>query len=189
MRRSFGFLVCAAVLFLGCGDDTGSGGTGGTSGGGGSAGTGATAGAGGVGGRGDLPVDACLGELGLLEEIADTVIETTTDCTIGGGGCLLAPDLAVCVGECVQAETGLSTDCALCFGLISDCIVVSCSGPCASGTDNEACEICQANSGCDQVFEDCAGFVPPDSGTGGAGGMGGAGDTGGVGGLGGTPTS
>ncbi len=197
MRGWCSLFLCGALAFAGCGDGNeaagGQGGAGGDAGSGGSA----SGGSGGGGTGGSPLVDACLGELGLLAELADTIIDTTTECTVGGAGCLLAPSLTQCVADCVEAETGISNDCASCFGLVSNCIVSSCGLQCSGDAEAPQCTACQETAMCDQVFEDCAGFSPDlglggtggdggsggDAGAGGAGGIGGAGGTGGAGGL------
>lgn len=176
MKSNWMVMCFAAAVAIGCGDSDDNGNTGGSGGEGGAAATGGTGGSGAAGGTGgtggvETPTNACLGDLELLEDIADTVLDTTTTCTLGA--CLLESDLAGCVGACVEEETGLSADCAFCFGLASLCVVENCTSECQADPESAECEACQVDADCGGTFEDCAGFEVPDPGTGGTGGMGG----------------
>ncbi len=101
-----------------------------------------------------------------------------------------------CVANCTEGATGLSTECAGCYGGWVGCGAQSCVLECPGGNvSSPSCTDCLFAAGCTGLFDTCSG-LPGDvdcgaggtggtGGTGGAGGSGGAGGTGAVGGIGG----
>jgi hypothetical protein len=75
-------------------------------------------------------------------------------------GCVLATDKAVCGGDCLAKETGLSASCAACFGGNVACAFTKCTFECGFGSA-EKCLECQTTAGCFVEFEACAGLLPP----------------------------
>jgi hypothetical protein len=64
---------------------------------------------------------------------------------------------AECTSACAKEREGISTECSLCVGELSSCIVSSCLAQCVAGIDE--CIVCAEESGCDVGFEECAGFA------------------------------
>lgn len=81
----------------------------------------------------------------------DLFAEATT-CTYG---CLSAPSLPQCVATCVRNATGLSGDCALCYGVSAQCGLVNCAGSCAVDQGSPACTAC-LDTNCIPAFDTCA---------------------------------
>lgn len=75
-------------------------------------------------------------------------------------GCILAADKAVCGGDCLAKEAGLTAGCAACFGGNVACAFTKCTFECGFGTA-DACLTCQKEAGCFGEFESCAGLPPP----------------------------
>lgn len=157
--------LCLAVGAFGCSDDEGgNGGSAGSGGGGsgGSAGAGGTAGGGGGGGV----TDACTSS-------TDTAIVCDAGFTAAVTACGTANigQGADAIAACVAEDTGLSPDCASCFGETTQCTIDNClQAGCATEPMGESCTNCRAES-CDPAFNACAGDY--DCGAGGNGGSGG----------------
>ncbi|MFT4572159.1 MAG: hypothetical protein ACI91F_003057, partial [Candidatus Binatia bacterium] len=98
----------------------------------------------------------CTGEADtIIRETAD-VDDATRTCTFS---CLSAPDVAVCIGACVATETGLTSDCALCYGESAECGIMNCAALCAADPNGEPCLSCvQAN--CSAAQNACIGTPP-----------------------------
>jgi len=71
--------------------------------------------------------------------------------------CFSEPDMGACVAESVSDQTGLSTECALCYGGTVGCIMANCMMDCMGGPDSPGCTICMEDSGCMADFEECSG--------------------------------
>ena len=100
-----------------------------------------------------------LGPGGACANAADEAVAATFDlqaeattCTLG---CLSAPDLPQCVADCVATETGLSGECALCYGESSECGIANCAGECAIDQSAPACVAC-LDANCIPAFAHCA---------------------------------
>jgi len=144
MRYLLGFLCVGAlgmVPLVGCSDTVGDGGSGG------SAGSGGMAGGGGTGGI-DKPTDACLDDSGVISDNLDELLLCHATCFFRGAG-------ASCVSECV-AETGVSEDCAACYGLRAECVLDRCDDflPPSDCFAEDFIE-CSADD-----FKECTGGVP-----------------------------
>ncbi|MBW2191550.1 MAG: hypothetical protein JRG93_18580, partial [Deltaproteobacteria bacterium] len=65
--------------------------------------------------------------------------------------------LSDCIAECISDETGLSTECTSCYGLITACAVGTCLEPCAPPNSNspECAECSLENCG---FFDACLGI-------------------------------
>ena len=160
-----GVLVVAVMAVAACGSSTsGTAGSGGSAGGGGSAGS---------GGNGfEPPVDQCVNDAdqGIFDDLGGGAIgDIAADCPLSscGGqiGAILGGDtsegavsaLSDCVAECVSDETGLSTECASCYGLITACAVGTCLEPCLPpNSDSPECAQCSLEN-C-SFFDACLGI-------------------------------
>jgi hypothetical protein len=144
------------VAAFGCSSDSGTGGSGGDGGNGGSTG-------------------ACTNQ-GDVEAICDEAFPAAVQACGLDNLSGTAEDVAMCVSE----DTGLSSECAACFGETTKCGAANCLTECAAGPLSDPCATClEAN--CDPAFYACAGDFSCE-GAGGAGGNGGAGGAGGNGG-------
>lgn len=105
--------------------------------------------------------DACLDDLGVLNEIEDINGFITNTCILGSFNCLLG-DIAPCVAGCLEDELGLPQDCGICVGRATECILSLCIGDCTN-PDSAECSACIDGAGpeCDPSFEACAGFPIP----------------------------
>ena len=97
---------------------------------------------------------ACLNEsdLGMvcIPEFGDDYVTPCATDALGSG-----PATSACLQE---DPPGLSSDCADCFGNVTQCIASNCLGAgCASDPDSEACLACRDEFGCDSAFDECAG--------------------------------
>lgn len=70
-------------------------------------------------------------------------------------GCTTAPHQPRCIGECVAANTTLSSACSDCYGRFGACLLNQCLAPCFEA-DSEACRSCRARH-CDPAFNLCVG--------------------------------
>jgi hypothetical protein len=59
--------------------------------------------------------------------------------------------------QCLVDDTGVSAECASCYGAVTGCILVNCIGECALNPDSQECEDCQVANGCDVLQADCTG--------------------------------
>jgi hypothetical protein len=117
---------------------------------GGDGGSGGSAGSGGDGGSGGAP-GACTNQadLGILcsAEFPDAAQACGTD-NLGAG--------AEVIGACIAEDTGLSDECAVCFGETTQCTIDSCLADCAPDPLGDPCTACRAEN-CDPTFDVCAG--------------------------------
>jgi hypothetical protein len=98
-----------------------------------------------------LPTDACTNaedlavvcDLGFADEV-----ETCARDAIGDPGA---------TAPCLVENTGVSADCASCYGAVVMCIFDQCVHVCAPVQNSQACEGCQAEYGCDTLLTDCSG--------------------------------
>ena len=109
-------------------------------------------------GPGPDPVveDACIND-------ADLGIGESTDLMSAAGelvpSCIGAEDVAACVAAALAADTGISDDCAGCFGTLMGCLVDNCLPECSSG-DGEGCDAC-LDDNCGPAFGVCSGYGSP----------------------------
>jgi len=121
----------------------------------------------------DCPIVGCLEETG-------AVFECYPNC---------APDVIAaldqCVADCTEGATGLSSECAGCYGGWVGCGARFCLPDCSGGKwSSPSCTDCLFGAGCTGRFDACSGLPGDiDCGTGGTGGNGGTGGTGGAGGA------
>jgi hypothetical protein len=146
-----GFLLVVVMAVAACGDTSN-----GTGGSGGSAGTGGSAGSGGT----QPPVDQCVNgaDQAIFDELGAEIGEIVAGCgqppsTPCGGelGLVLGGDtsegaataLGDCIAQCVSDDTGLSTECTSCYGLITVCTIGSpCLAICAPDPGSAECATC-----------------------------------------------
>ncbi len=100
---------------------------------------------------------------GFCTNEADQAIRETVDidaatrtCTFS---CLSAGDVAACIGTCVADATGLSGECAQCYGDSAYCGIANCASPCAANPNGEACLACVATN-CGEAQNACIGTPP-----------------------------
>lgn len=60
-----------------------------------------------------------------------------------------------CAARCVRRETGLSVECAACFGTLVECTTANCALRCVISS-SDMCRDCRAEY-CEAAFEACAG--------------------------------
>jgi len=139
---------------------------------------------GGDGGTGGTPPPS-----GACTNAADTPLVCASGISEQVGSCATdALGQGPATSTCLQADPGLSMECADCYGDVTQCVydncVVSGDGVCGppNDPDSEGCLSCRGEN-CDDEFFTCTG--EPDCGSGGAGGSAGAGGGGGAGGAGG----
>jgi hypothetical protein len=65
---------------------------------------------------------------------------------------------AACVADCLVKETGLSPECAACYGEWIYCTFQNCKDKCQNGPESPACFACQGQF-CNDDFKNCTGFV------------------------------
>jgi len=99
-------------------------------------------------------------DLGFLDEV-----ETCARDAVGVGD----PDAIADPGAtapCLVENTGVSADCASCYGAAVVCIFENCVYACAE-PNSQACDDCQAEYGCDTLLADCTGDLASACDTGG----------------------
>jgi hypothetical protein len=119
------------------------------------------------------PVDQCVNDedQAIFDELGAEVGVIAAECAQPTAGCggplgaILGGDtsdparkaLGDCIAQCVSDETGLSTECAGCYGLITTCAVAECLEPCLPpNSGSEACTACSLeNCG---FFDACLGI-------------------------------
>ncbi|NUN12590.1 MAG: hypothetical protein HUU55_03020 [Myxococcales bacterium] len=117
----------------------------------------------------NLCVDACepqgLACLNTADLAAMSNVNTGVIGSNCGVSCLFAGDPAACTATCVQNQTGVSGACASCFGDLVACTIDNCVSACATNPSSSNCFVCQANAGCTEAFNQCAGIpangLPP----------------------------
>jgi hypothetical protein len=150
-----GFLVAALLGVAACGETSSGEGTGGS------------------GGTGDEhPVDQCTNDadqaiydsgtdVGAIASgcaALDGVCGGAVGAVVGSGGnSESARDaLGDCIAQCISEDTGLSSGCASCYGMITACTASACLTPCAADSTSQACVDCSLEN-C-PFFEACLGF-------------------------------
>lgn len=100
---------------------------------------------------------------GFCTNPSDQAIRDTTDidtetrtCTFS---CLSAPFVAPCISSCVSTATGLSPECATCYGESALCGIQNCAGVCAADPNSEGCLSCVA-ANCAPAQNACIGTPP-----------------------------
>lgn len=122
----------------------------------------------GTDGEGNANEGACLNDAdGAI--LADESIDASAvagDCALGTNGiedrCLGAEDPLACSTMCVARETGLTEDCATCYGATVDCSIQNCIAECSADPSGDACRTCQVEAGCTTEFYSCTGLTPPE---------------------------
>ena len=72
-------------------------------------------------------------------------------------GCFQEADPDSCNTMCIANETGLSDGCSSCYSQSIGCILEFCLTACLEDPNSFDCLECQADNGCDELFEFCAG--------------------------------
>jgi hypothetical protein len=150
-----GFLVAALLGVAACGEPSSGEGTGGS------------------GGTGDEhPVDQC------TNDADQAIYDSGTDVTAIANGCADFPGvcdpqyaavigsagksesareaLGDCVAQCISGESGLSSGCAGCYGMITACGAATCFEICAPAPASQECADCAVEN-CGEPFEACVG--------------------------------
>ncbi len=130
-------------------------------------------GSGGTGGTGDqYPVDQCTNaadqaiydsgaDVGAIAggcAALDGVCGGAVGAVVGSGGNSESAREALgdCIAQCVSEDTGLSSGCTSCYGMITACGASACLVPCAADAASQECADCSLeNCG---FFEACLGF-------------------------------
>lgn len=100
-----------------------------------------------------LMLEACQNSTDL--EIFDTMdVDAEVESCVSS--CAFDTDIGSCSAECVEAETGLSSTCASCYGTTAACTLDNCINDCMS-PDSTACTSCR-ESYCTEAFNACTGF-------------------------------
>ncbi len=73
-----------------------------------------------------------------------------------GLGCITDPNRVMCASDCVSNATGLSAGCSMCFAAAIECTITNCIGSCLDPAA-PACQQCQIDNGCRDVFTACSG--------------------------------
>jgi hypothetical protein len=154
-----------SVGAFGCSSDDNPGGNGGGGAGGdaGAGGMGGDAGAGGAGGT-ILPTDACTNSADLDLVCADGWLDAVEACAGEAGGD------AAGTADCLVENSGISEDCATCYGNDSQCSRDNCAigvdtsclpmefgGDFGPGTPE--CLACQEAAGCTEALDTCTGAI------------------------------
>lgn len=95
-------------------------------------------------------------DLAALADAADTLEETIQECTFD---CIRSRNLRICVADCMEAEVGLSGDCATCFGNVTQCVTNRCLRECFDPQSPD-CATCRETQ-CEPAFERCSGIPIP----------------------------
>jgi len=61
------------------------------------------------------------------------------------------------VAPCLVENTGVSADCASCYGTAARCIVENCFQVCPTAPDSQECEDCYVENGCIALLDECTG--------------------------------
>jgi len=158
---------------VGTGGTAGVGGAGsGGSGTGGSSGTGG-GGSGGTGGTGGAPpMGACdnASDVSVLSGLQPTnARQIAADCGVPPSDCAtltgmgMEAEFKACVEACVkEAVTGLSSECASCYGDLALCSGESCSTACRSNSCTPLCLTCAGYDACIIALDACAGRMSTD---------------------------
>ncbi|HYC53483.1 MAG TPA: hypothetical protein VEL28_00890 [Candidatus Binatia bacterium] len=97
---------------------------------------------------------------GFCTSTADMTVLATHDvdgatrtCTFS---CLAQQDISACIATCVAGATGLSQECAGCFGDSAECGITNCAGVCAANPSGAPCLTCVATN-CGEAQAACMG--------------------------------
>jgi hypothetical protein len=63
-----------------------------------------------------------------------------------------------CVASCTTEVTGLSAECAGCYGALAECAAQACLVECASAPYSQECDLCRGQSGCNMIYDACTGL-------------------------------
>jgi hypothetical protein len=91
--------------------------------------------------------------------IDDPETDVTAVATEYAYACLTSDDIGACTAEGVTTDTGLSTDCALCYAEQVVCAAENCLADCISDSEAQGCVDCR-NENCVPLFEPCSGIAP-----------------------------
>jgi hypothetical protein len=107
---------------------------------------------GGNGGSGGVPpMDACTNQADLTIVCDDQFDLTVRDCASNAKGDGKE------TSQCLQQDTGVSDDCADCYGLTTECTVEHCvDAECATAPFGDACTACRVEF-CVEAFDECRG--------------------------------
>ncbi len=107
-----------------------------------------------TGGGGD---GACQNE---ADQAIISEVDVTAEASSCGLGCLgQGPE---CGANCVVEKTGLTADCAGCYGESINCAIENCVAACAADPAAEACVECREENGCTPGFYECSGEKPSE---------------------------
>jgi hypothetical protein len=95
-----------------------------------------------------LPTDGCTNAEDLAVVCDPAFIEKVETC---------ARSSPWATASCVIENTGVSVECASCYGAAARCVIDICAEVCAPGPDSQACKDCQAESGCFTLLANCTG--------------------------------
>ncbi len=68
---------------------------------------------------------------------------------------------AVCIGECMNTSTGMSSDCGVCHAQYVICKAESCGDICVEGAEDGVCDVC-VDELCGPTFSGCSGIGAPE---------------------------
>ena len=91
--------------------------------------------------------------------LADEAVDVTGEAQTCGLGCLGDDDPGACSAACVAEATGISSDCAGCYGDTVLCSADNCLAECAMDPASEECGACQEEF-CLPAFYACTGLEP-----------------------------
>jgi hypothetical protein len=63
-----------------------------------------------------------------------------------------------CVASCTTEVTGLSAECAGCYGALAECAAQVCLVECAGDPDSPECDLCRSQSRCNMIYDACSGL-------------------------------
>jgi len=63
-----------------------------------------------------------------------------------------------CVASCTTEVTGLSAECAGCYGALAECAAQVCLVECAGDPDSPECDLCRSQSRCNMIYDGCSGL-------------------------------
>ncbi|MCA9529032.1 MAG: DUF4215 domain-containing protein [Myxococcales bacterium] len=109
----------------------------------------------------DLPTGACLNDPNDATIAGNTDLEASLKACATGSGrfCGLIPNSG-CVSSCLQANPGLSSECADCYGGVTACTVANCISACGADSNSPGCISC-VNTNCGPAFAACSGWPTP----------------------------
>ncbi|HYB99034.1 MAG TPA: hypothetical protein VEC57_07835 [Candidatus Limnocylindrales bacterium] len=99
------------------------------------------------------PSGYCTGAADMAVLASEDVDGATRTCTFS---CLVEEDISACIASCVATATGLSPQCAGCFGDSAECGIMNCAGVCAADPNSASCLSCVAVN-CGEAQAACMG--------------------------------